>query len=107
MFEESKNKSKLDYEDIVNKFQTAVTHFGNQKKKLLQDKEKGLEDATEKANECIKQVEEGHKKMLKESEDRIARLVTENKSLKERIMLIEIEKSTTSTISKKSYLDDG
>lgn len=35
MFEESKNKSKMDYEDIVNKFQTAVTHFGNQKKKLV------------------------------------------------------------------------
>ena len=56
MLEESKNKSRDDYEDIVNKFQTAVSHFGNQKKRFLQDKQKGVEDAAEKANECIKQV---------------------------------------------------
>jgi hypothetical protein len=29
-----------------------------------------------------KKLEEGYKKMMKENEDRIARLVTENKSLK-------------------------
>ena len=40
----------------MNKFQTAVAHFGNQKKKIMHDREKGMEEACEKTNETIKQI---------------------------------------------------
>lgn len=42
---------------------------------------------------------------MKENEDRIARLVTENKSLKQRLMVIELERSTSA--NKKNYLDES
>lgn len=69
---------------------------------MMLEKETGIKEVNEQTAEAIKQVEESHKKMQKENEDRISRLMTENKSLKDRIVLLEVDRSNS---TKKVYDD--
>lgn len=55
----------------------------------------------------IRQMDESSKRVSKDQEDRISRLTIENKSLKDRLAILELEKPTFPSSNQKNFDEIG
>ena len=60
----------------MNKFEVSVSKLSKDKTSVMQKKKEEIQSLVNDYEQRIKQLEETHKRMLKDSEDRVARYTT-------------------------------